>query len=775
MRWRTVQRTAVPDEIIALTGGKKFLAEVLASRGITDLDQVRAFLDPDQYSPTSALEMPGMAGAVEMIEDAIQKSLKIGVWGDFDVDGQTATTVLVSALKMLGADVVYHIPVRALESHGVNLPNLAKMLDDRVQLVLTCDTGISAKEAALYAKERGVKFIITDHHDLPESLPPADAIINSKLLPQDHPLSSLPGVGVAYKLVEALFNKRGLSNELDQFLDLVALGIVADIAYLHGDTRYLLQRGLSVLKTTQRLGLQILFENAEISKSFISEEDISYSLAPRLNSLGRLGDANVIVDFLTSDQENRVRILANRLEGLNAQRKLLSNQVFQAASEQLERDRSLLHSSALVLTSKNWPAGVVGIVANRLVERFYKPTILLTVDEDGLARGSARSVPGCDISKAIAGCGDLLEGFGGHPMAAGLALHSNQIEPFRKCLSEEVDRQMGGGDYEPELVVDGVLELNEISLDLVEQVEALAPFGPGNPPLIFVSEHLKLVSHSVLGRSGEHLRLIVEDSGGDQQQVVWWQGAGWDLPSGQFDLAFAARKNVFRGQVQLQIELLDFRVVEREDDIQASPEIDLVDCRSVSDPLSDLTEKLSSNPNILVWSEGVEPLKVGGVGHHEAHPADVLVIWHAPPSASGFRHVIEVVRPKKIIFYGQDPGLDEFQPFILRLAGLSKFAIGQKDGVSNLDVFSSAMAHTKATVRLGLQWLESANKITVVEEDEKKIVIGPAQEAILDSSSPDIPFTQIAPLLKEAKSFRKYLADCTYTQLSEVICGFNNG
>ena len=754
---------------MALTDGQKFISEVLVSRGITDLQQAQAFLDPDFYTPASPLELPGMSKAVGMIEDAIRNRLKIGIWGDFDVDGQTATTVLVSALEMLGGEVVFHIPVRALESHGVNLPHLAKMLDEGVQIIVTCDTGITATEAALYAKERGVKFIITDHHDLPDILPPADAIINSKQLPQDHPLATLPGVGVAYKLVEALFNNQRRMDELEQFLDLVALGIIADIAYLHGDTRYLLQRGLSILKTTQRLGLQILIENSEISKNFITEEEISFSIAPRLNSLGRLGDANVIVEFLTSDQENRVRIIANRLEGLNAQRKLLSNQVFQAALEQLDRDRSLLNSSALVLTSKNWPAGVVGIVANRLVERFYKPTILLTIDEDGLARGSARSVPGCDISKAISGCGYILEGFGGHPMAAGLALHASRIDQFRKRLAEEVEKQMDAGDFEPELVYDVILGLDEISLNLVEQVETLAPFGPGNPHLVFVSEYLRLVSHSALGRSGEHLRLIVEDPTGTQQQVVWWQGAGWDLPYGQFDLAFAARKNYFRGQLQLQIELLDFRVLEPEGKAQTIPEINLIDCRSVSDPLSDLSEKLSRSANVAIWAEGTERNKVAGFGHHTLYAADVLIIWHNPPNASEFRNVLKHVQPKDIIFYGQDPGLDDFKSFILRLASLSKFAITRRDGVANLDDLSTAMAHTKAVVRLGLEWLENANKISILGENDSEILIGHSQATIIERQSPEIPLTQILPLLNEANSFRKYLNECSYAQLRELI------
>ena len=276
------------------------------------------------------------------MQRAMRDGQRIGVWGDFDVDGKTSTTLLVSTLQSLGADAAFHIPVRDTEGHGVTVSALQNFFDQGVGLVLTCDTGVAANEAVAYAASRGVDFVITDHHDLPTVLPEAVAVINPKQLPGDHPLASLPGVGVAYKLAEALFAAAGRADEETQHLDLAALGIVADVARLTGDTRVLAQRGIAALRQPQRLGLQVMMELAGVDPTWLTEEHIGFELAPRLNALGRLDDANPAVEFLTTSDLGRARILATQLEGLNERRKLLTDQVFRGVLAQLERQPALL-------------------------------------------------------------------------------------------------------------------------------------------------------------------------------------------------------------------------------------------------------------------------------------------------------------------------------------------------------------------------------------------------------------------------------------------------
>jgi single-stranded-DNA-specific exonuclease len=484
--WLDPQPASVPAELQAAAGGHPLVAQILARRGFTSAEAARAFLDPNLVTPASPFELPDMEAAVTRIEEAIARDETIAVWGDFDVDGQTATTLLVAILRDLGARVGYHIPVRASEGHGVNLPSLQRLIDQGVGVVVTCDTGVAAHEAVVYARSRGVDVVITDHHDLPGDLPAAAAVVNPKRLAGDHPLATLPGVGVAYKLSEALHQSAGLGNP-EEHLDLVALGIVADLALQVADARYLLQRGLPVLRQTRRPGLQAMMALADVNPAWLTEEHIGFELAPRLNALGRLGDANLAVEFLTTEDVGRARLIATQLEGLNNERKRQTDQVFQGVLARLEREPALLEQAALVVEHPAWPAGIIGIVASRLVERFNRPVVLLATPPGELARGSARSVEGCNITAAIAQSQDLLAGYGGHPMAAGLSLDPERIPLFRRRLSRAVQGMLGEVAREPTLAIDGALALEELTLELVADLERLAPFGPGNPGLVLAS------------------------------------------------------------------------------------------------------------------------------------------------------------------------------------------------------------------------------------------------------------------------------------------------
>ncbi len=590
---------------------------------MVDPDRVRAFLDPARYAPASPFDLPGMDRAIQRMERAIAVGDRIAIWGDFDVDGQTATTLLVQALRSRGADVIFYIPVRAAEGHGVNLPSLQRLIDDGARLVVTCDTGIDAHEAVDYARQRGVDVVITDHHDLPPVLPTARAVVNPKLLPAGHPLGTLPGVAVAYQVAAAL------SPDADQYLDLVALGIVADVAIQTGDARYLLQRGLASLRHTGRLGVQAMLDLADVNPAWLNEEHIGFELAPRLNALGRLGDANLAVEFLTTDDPQRARVLANMLEGMNAERKRLTDQIFQGALAQIERDPSLLEHAALVLAHPAWPAGVIGIVASRLVERFHRPVVLLAAPPGQLARGSARSVDGCNISAAIAAQSALLAGFGGHPMAAGLSIDPERIAEFRRRLGRSVAAQLGQTAAEPALMIDGHLPLAEISLDLVADLERLAPFGPGNPRLTLVSPNHSLAGDRTIGRYNEHRLLTVEDATGARQQVIWWHGAGWPLPAQRFDLAYSARASTWRGQRNVQIEWRDARPVPDAVVVIPPARPGVVDQRRAAQPAAVLAN-VRAQPGVQVWCEGEARQALGGQDRSELAPGDTLVIWSNP-------------------------------------------------------------------------------------------------------------------------------------------------
>lgn len=765
--WLEPQDVDVPQELQTAIGGHPLVTKTLARRGFTELEAARAFLNPDCYRPAPPSDLPNMAAAADRLEKAIRQKEPICVWGDFDVDGQTATTLLVSTLRDLGAAVTYHIPVRQTESHGLNLPVLKRLIAEGVCLVLTCDTGVTEHEAIAYAQAQGVDVVITDHHDLPSALPEAHTIVNPKMLADTHPLRELPGVGCAYKLAEELYSRVPPSfppnlggderGGAAQHLDLVALGIVADVAVQIGDTRYLLQRGLKALRHTERLGLRVMMETAELDPARLSEEHIGFVLAPRLNALGRLADANVAVELLTTHDLGRARILATELEGLNARRKLLCNQVFQAAQAQIERDPSLLEQSALVLSHPSWPAGVIGIVASRLAERYHRPTILIATPPGELGHGSARSIEGCNVTAAIAAQREMLINFGGHPMAAGLTIDPERVPEFRRALSRTVSEMLPIGEgLRPSLQIDGYLSLGDLSLDLVENLERLAPFGPGNLPLTLVSRELSLTSHSTVGRTGEHLQLIVEDEEGTAQRVIWWQGAGYPLPQGRFDLAYIVRASNYRGQRDVQVEWVDARQIEGPVlSVVEGPAVEIVDHRREPNPRNVL-KYLRGRGDVQVWGEAEARSEVSGQDRYELKPSKGLIIWTTPPGPTELRTVLEKVSPATVYLFGIDPGLDHPETFLKRLAGLTRYALSSNQGRANIKTLAAATAQRKTTVRQGIAWLVARGHLVMLGEDGDEIRLAEVNYTV----SADLPqiAAQLRALLEETAAYRTYFA-----------------
>ncbi len=750
----------VPKALRAAVGGHPLVAQTLARRGFTDVAAAKAFLDPDHYQPAPPSDLPNLDRAVERLREEIRGHRTICVWGDFDVDGETATTLLVSTLEELGAVVRFYIPHRQRESHGVHLSSLKRLIGEGVELVLTCDTGVTAHEAIAYAQAQGVDVVVTDHHDLPPALPEAHAVVNPKMLPATHPLRQLPGVGCAYKLAEALYDRAGRPGDVAQHLDLVALGIVADVAVQVGDTRYLLQRGLELLRHTQRPGLQVMIETAGINPQWLTEEHIGFGLGPRLNALGRLADANVAVEFLTTQDLTRARTLATEMEGLNAQRKLLANQVTQGALAQIERDPSLLEYGALVLSHPSWPGGVLGIVAGRLAQRYGRPAILIATPRDGLARGSARSVAGCNISAAIAAHREMLVSFGGHPMAAGLAIQPERIPAFREALSDTVwamltEWSRGGSGDPPLLQIDGYLALADLSLDLVEEIERLAPFGLGNPPLTLVSRGVRATKKRVVGRNEGHLLLTVEDEGGIARQVIWWRGAGSPLPEGRFDLAYVVRASNYRGQREVQVQWVDARPIEEAPTpLRPAPTVvEVVDYRQVSDPLKVL-EHLRAEEDVEVWAEAAHRAEVGGQDRRKLEPSGCLVIWTTPPSHELLRAALEKTAPEKVYLFGVDPGLDYAKRFLERLAGLVRHALSSEGGRVSLSMLAVATAQREATVRAGLAWLEGRGLLTVLAEESNELYLAEGDRAERGDLSQTA--AQLKALLQETAAFRSY-------------------
>ncbi|MEJ2447764.1 MAG: single-stranded-DNA-specific exonuclease RecJ [Anaerolineales bacterium] len=703
-RWVFPKLDPVPGLFQAKIGGSSLVAKTLYQRGYTSVDTALGFLDPVFYTPSPPSDLPGLFTAADRLESALKGGKNILIWGDFDVDGQTSTTLLYSGLVELGGSVTYYIPIRASESHGVSPASLQDKIDRfQPDLLITCDTGIDAVDAVRLAREQNLEVIITDHHQLPDQLPDANSIVNPNLLPADHPLRTLPGVGVAYKLIEELFSRQDRDSE--RFLDLVALGVVADVAEQVGDTRFLLQRGLEILRTSPRPGLSELYRFAGIDQREITEDQIGFVIGPRLNALGRLDDANSSVDFLTTSEPGRAHKLAEFLENLNRRRQELTEDIYQEAVAMIERSPSLVEDYPVIVLagSSTWNPGVIGIVASRIVDRFFKPVIMLSQD-GGDYRGSARSIEGVNITKLISESSGLLTSFGGHPMAAGMSLPAENVTKFRSSLSEDFHRIVGPPPEEVRIDIDAELSFNEISLDFITDIQRLAPFGAGNPKLLFATRGLSINAERIIGKNKNHRKITLTDPSGTDLDFLWWNSAQYSLPSEPIDAAYSLDLTTFRDQLQIQATIQHIRHSSDEPVYLKSPKkINFQDFRQSQSPMLDLESVISSG-NVQVWAELKIPPGVQSRNRLELMDHPTLVIWTSPPNRQVLSTVVSQVSPSEIILFAIEPTFPSQRDFIQALLGLLKH-LKLSDKEFDLERFAQALALPQDVIEIGLEWI----------------------------------------------------------------------
>lgn len=800
--WILLPQIEPSPALRAAVGGHPLVAQLLAQRAIDSPEKALPFLDSAAYTPALPSSLVGLERAAYVLFEAIRQGKNFLVWGDFDVDGQTSTTLLVAALQELAAPqrVRYHVPNRFSEGHGIHPWKLRELLDDprfKPQVLLTCDTGIAEGEAIGIAKDAGLTVVVTDHHDLPDEFadaeqgtaPPcaesaalvgdqsvrrADAIVNPKFLCADDPLRTLPGVGVAYKLVQQLYELAGDAGGAAQFLDLVALGIVADVAEQRHDTRYLLQIGLENLRRTERIGLKALMESARLSSESVDAQSIGFQIGPRMNALGRLDDATVAVELLTTDDAVRAGQLAAQMERLNNERRLLTSQIAQTAFDMLERDPVLLDFNAIVLANPNWHAGIIGIVASRLVEEYHRPTVLLCSPPDEPARGSARSTSGVDIGASIAACADLLLHHGGHPGAAGLTLDAAHIDRFRRELSRQVAQHRI--DAGPEgLRIDAELPFSELNLSLAEEIERLAPFGNGNRLPTFVSHSLTIVQDRRIGRDGAHRRLLLQDKEEKKKTAVWWRSADLELPSGPVDIAYTLGINEYRGERTAQLTLEAIRpaeesargaaVVTGSSSGLAAP-CALHDLRRES-----VAAAVLPTVDSAVWfAEGTRLGDVPFRSRLEAAQAEAgrpLVLWSSPPSPELLHWLVERLGPSELYLIGRDTAEAQADAVLKQVAGMAKWSLqpssegaqrgSAQEGLLPIDRLAARIGVTEEIVRCSLLWLERTGLLRLQgweEGDVARVRPGDGRE---DSDTELTPLQEeLKELLAEMRAYRRF-------------------
>jgi single-stranded-DNA-specific exonuclease len=836
--WFVVPPATPSPELLSAVGGHPLVARLLAQRGIDTPAKAIPFLDSQHYQPAPPTALLGVTEAAQALHTAIGTGARFLVWGDFDVDGQTSTALLVTALRSLAGDdaVAFHVPNRFEESHGIKVDKLRDVLQAAeaagapVQVLVSCDTGIAEGAAVGFAKDRGLTVVITDHHDLAaelhgltvgvdplwglpaakagaNSVRRADAIVNPKFLPGGDPLRTLPGVGVAYKLAQQLYALSGRSGEEEQLLDLVALGIVADVAEQVYDARYLLQRGLARLRATRRAGLLALMHISRVDPSSLTADTIGFQLGPRMNALGRLEDATVSVELLTTQDAIRAGQLAAKLERLNQERRMLTSQTTRAANEMIERDGSLLNHNALVLAHPNWHAGVVGIVASKLVEQFGKPTVLLLNPSGQPARGSARSVPGVDIGAAIAACGHLLLSHGGHPGAAGLSLLPEKIDAFRRELSRQVEVHRDDS-VQVGLQIDAEVKLDELSLDLVTDLAALAPFGSGNPTPQFVTYGLAVTDDRRMGREGTHRKLTVRAEGtGETLPVVWFGGADAELPAGPLDLVYTLNINEYKGDRSLQLLYVASRPAQPVTPAAAMvrPPLQITDLRKIQAAALVTALSTVSAPDAATWyAEGVrlDNLPPGvtyaprwQIGEQATRAprqdARALVLWSIPPSPDLLRWLLNAARPQHVYVCGQYTADDTLAAVLRAVAGMCKYALNhphqmtpplasagglgavpqaaataQPTSLLDINRMAARLGVTEAVMRQALLWLEARGEIYLIEWQAGDTVRVAAGDGLPRRDQLQQIEAEIEELLAEVRAFRRFFQRARLSDLN---------
>lgn len=533
------------------------IAAILAGRNLRTFDQCKAFFRPDLSQFHDPFLFEHMQMAVERIQEALRCHEKIVIYGDYDVDGITSTALLVKVLRRLGADCDYFLPNRLTDGYGISENGIRQIASKKAGLIISVDCGITAVYETAIAAKLGMDMIITDHHEPQGSLPDAAAIINPKVDNSQYPDKNLAGVGVALKLCQALARHTGNDEQLWlSFLDIVALGTAADIVPLLGENRIIARYGFQILQNTTHIGLKSLIDLQKLCGKKISTSEVVFQLAPCINAGGRLGDATRGVELLLTEDPTIALQTAQELRETNLERRALDNAVAQEAIDWVEKSCSLDRDFALVVGKESWHVGVIGIVASKLVERFHRPAILLSIGPDGVARGSGRSIPGLHLLEALSQCSDLLESFGGHAAAAGMNIKSQNIDLFREKINRVVGKMVKAEDLVPQVIADAEINLSQLSPKFFRIINEMAPFGPGNMrPVLFCKNLKQKYSPRVVGQN--HLKMLVVGDGISMDAIGFNFGDRCDeiCRASEINLAFSLDENEWNGRINLQMKV----------------------------------------------------------------------------------------------------------------------------------------------------------------------------------------------------------------------------
>ena len=757
---------------------KSLITRLLHSRGVTTDKEIYEFLHPLEMKIIHPKAFCDMEKVVERLSLAIDNGEKIVIHGDFDADGVTSTSLLYRTFKYLGADVNYFIPDREKEGHGFDTKALVKIMTQvKPKVIISCDCGISDVDAVNFLNSFKIDVIITDHHEAPEVLPKAYGIINPKApnaldenltAKQIESLTSLAGVGVAFKTAHALLEKYNKLEFIPEILPYVAVGTVADLVPLIGENRYLVTKGLELISAGKHYGITRLLESAGY-KGQITSEQIAFGIAPRINASGRLDTVDEALKVLISDNKQEIEMAIQSLNEFNKIRQELCQNIFAEADEMVKKEGN--RNPAIVLFNKEWHIGIIGIVASMLVEKYYKPTFLMTYSEETKQyRCSARSVEGINLYDTISINSELLDGFGGHAMAAGLAFseEKSSFEQVKSALCKTVKEMSQGKDLKPFLNIDLELTPDDITLDLIDDISQLEPFGASNPSPIFAIKDLKIKEKRLMGENKNHLRLTCQ-AGNTEFNCIRWKDGDISLVKGDtLDIAFHPQKNEYNGvtSVQLIIDDIHSEYLKEEE----LPKQKLFDHRKKTDILPQVNDYVkSSKQNILVFAESksvldklkpFDALYARTITRDNLRPCDALMLFDYPADKETFDKILNQTTPLAIHFMNYDLKFMDEEEFLKTVCKMLKFACHNNGGKVELKRCASFLGKSYKVFELLFSIFDDIGLIKIKEQNKDYYVIdfaGDGSELPQALHSPK--YAILSDLIEECEEFQRTLLE----------------
>jgi len=801
-RWVYPENQSLSPELVK-AAGSNIVAKLLLNRGINTPDKVKVFLNPESVELISPYVFDHMKKSVERINKAIKDQEKIIIWGDFDADGVTSTSLLYKALKYLDANVEYYIPERTNEGHGLNSSSICKLISSqKVKLIITVDCGTSNITEITLAKGLGTDVIVTDHHEPPEILPSAYAILNPKIQQENKnctELECLAGVGVAYKLAYAVLESNNKENYSEDLLHLAAIGTIADVVPLIRENRTIVARGLKLIETRRPQPIVKLLESAsyKIEKG-ISSEMIAFGIAPRINAVGRLREASLAVKLLISEDLTEIEQITKELNYNNQQRQKMCENMFVETDMKIASELDLENNRAIILDQSNWHPGIIGIVASKLTEKYNKPAFLISIDEENkTARCSARSVKGLNLHDTLTILENYFVQFGGHASAAGFSIDLEKVNfnEFKNKLNTTVNQNFDSTYLESALEIEMDLQPEDVSIELINELNRLAPFGECNPAPIFSVSNLTLKQYKTMGSNNNHLKLFLSDDDNNIFEAVWWQKNCIEASVlDKINLAFCPDINFFGGKTSIQLVVKDLMLSsqgnqKKADSVQALPVLENVEPRWVDHRKKTGVEKVFSNylkttkDSVILYAENKNTietlekdpfLKEKTVTRLNVKKSDQLILFDLPPDISVLSELINNSEAQIIHLTGKD--FDEINPVevIKMLSGMLKYAYANRGGEVNVTEIASKLFISDMAIKSCIELLHNSNIINVADESKGTVkykFLGSKDLSLITNLK---EYSFFVETLNAINEFRKQLAEDDASRIQKLVNTFKS-